>query len=283
MMKNHLDSILSSQYGFSLYSNKSAGKIMDYQCLIVNYDTPLNIVAELALNRSNHKIYDNIIVTKNFQYYGMVTMIELLKKSLEIEKNRALEMNPLTGLPGNIPINKALNEKIENGSVSVLYIDLDNFKTYNDVYGFEKGDEIIKMTRDVIINSLSGIPNSSFFVGHIGGDDFVLLLDCNRETCEKICQGIITNFDERVRCFFNETDWNKKCMIGKDRKNNYQEFPLTAISIGALCGRLYKFKTPDNLAQFMSAIKQKAKLVSYSSYFIEDISDEHNPNELSKD
>jgi len=115
-------------------------------------------------------LYDFITVTNNGKYYGIVTVKELLEKTMEIEVNVAKHMNPLTELPGNVLIEQRLQLCIETpDGYGVLYIDLDNFKPYNDVYGFEKGDQVLTHLADL----LRGIVSPTDFIGHIGGDDFI--------------------------------------------------------------------------------------------------------------
>lgn len=270
IMRNHLYAKLSGQYGFSLYANKPAARIMDSDCLIVDYHTPVMHVSEMAMLRPCDKVYDSIIVTKDAKYYGIVTVIELLSQYIKIEKKLALELNPLTGLPGNIRINCVLRESIEKKKqASILYIDLDNFKAYNDIYGFEKGDHVIKMTKDVIVNNLNAGLGRECFIGHIGGDDFVALIECDSDECEEICREIIRDFDSRIAAFFNDADRKNGYIYGRGRGNVTRKFPLTSISIGALCCNMGFFKTPEELAQFMSKLKKKAKKTESSSYVIE--------------
>ena len=112
-------------------------------------------------------------MTKNNKYEGTVSVINLLKYSMEIERSLALQLNPLTGLPGNVQISKQLHKIIKSDiEICIVYFDLNNFKVYNDVYGFERGDAIIRMTRDLICNSINSHNYIESFVGHIGGDDF---------------------------------------------------------------------------------------------------------------
>lgn len=119
-------------------------------------------------------MYDYIIITKHEKFFGIVTVKRLLESTTELELNYARHLNPLTGLPGNIVIEEKLNHVIsENKKVSV--IDLDNFKAYNDIYGFENGDKILKLTSQIIADiSYKHFARSSF-VSHIGGDDFFVI------------------------------------------------------------------------------------------------------------
>jgi diguanylate cyclase (GGDEF)-like protein len=273
-MKNKLDAALSAQFGFSLHAQKPISRIMDSACLAVDYYTPISTVSELALARQHAKIYDNIVVTRNFKYAGIVSVINLLKHSSDIERSFALELNPLTGLPGNMQINKVLYDTINNGSqCCALYMDLDNFKVYNDAYGFKQGDAIIKMTKDVICRSFKDRYTFSSFIGHIGGDDFLAIVNCSRQECDELCEAIIAGFNQEVLHFLNEEDITRGCIYGKVRNNSKElvAFPLTSMSIAALCGVMSSFETPDRLSYQLSKIKTAAKALGGGRYVIEQV------------
>ena len=120
------------------------------------------------------KLYDFIVVTENDKYIGTVTIKDLLQKTSEIEVSAAKHQNPLTGLPGNLIIEQKLQHCVANTSkYSVAYLDIDNFKAYNDVYGFEHGDLVIKLLADILRNNFS----NEQFIGHIGGDDFTVIIN----------------------------------------------------------------------------------------------------------
>ena len=145
---------------------------MDTNFLQVDVNTPIHMVAKLAMMRDSNRLYDFITITKDGQYFGIVTVKELLEKTMEIEINVAKHMNPLTELPGNVLIEQQLQHCIDSlEGYGVLYLDLDNFKPYNDVYGFEKGDQVLMHLADI----LKGIVSPNDFIGHIGGDDFIVV------------------------------------------------------------------------------------------------------------
>ena len=123
-------------------------------------------------------------------------------------------------------IQTELKKKIsQKDAFTVLYLDLDNFKSYNDVYGFVRGDEIIKLTAKVITNNVYSVEDANVFVGHIGGDDFVAILDENVDY-EKVCQNILTEFDAEVTSYFTEEDIRKGYLEIQNRKGVMEEFPL---------------------------------------------------------
>lgn len=276
VMRNKLDAAMSAQYGYSLYAHKPVGRIMDSACLSVDYFTPISSVSELAMSRPHAKIYDNIIVTRNFKYAGIVSVINLLRHSSDIERSFALELNPLTGLPGNMQINKVLYDTIvKGGECCVLYLDLDNFKVYNDAYGFKQGDEIIKMTKDVICSNFKQKYTFSSFIGHIGGDDFLAVVSCSREECAELCGSIITDFNDEVLHYFDEDDIARGCIYGRARNSkDMTAFPLTSITIAVLNGAMTSFETPDRLSYQLSKMKSTIKAQGGGQYVIERVEQE---------
>ena len=138
---------------------------------------------------------------KTDRYFGIVTVKELLEKTMEIEINVAKHMNPLTELPGNVLIEQQLQHCIDSPEgYSILYLDLDNFKPYNDVYGFEKGDQVLMHLAHILKEIVS--PND--FIGHIGGDDFIVVAPS--DNCVKYCEQIIEQFDTNITQFYTEND-----------------------------------------------------------------------------
>ncbi|EOD01180.1 EAL domain/GGDEF domain protein [Caldisalinibacter kiritimatiensis] len=272
IMKNHLNSVLAKQYGFAVYSKRPVSLIMDDAPLVVDYYTPINIVSEAAMDRSNDKVYDNIIVTKGAKYSGIVSIRKLLLYTTTAEKNYARELNPLTSLPGNSIINRVLNDTISlNKPTCILYLDLDNFKAYNDVYGFDNGDKIIQLTAEIIKTQAKSMFPYNSFVGHVGGDDFVCLIDAPLKECELFCKNVISEFDEKILNFFNKKDRLNGYIKSEDRNGNVYVYNLTSVSIAVLYGLVNKFAAPSELAQYMSSIKKEAKKEKYSNYVIKEI------------
>lgn len=268
LMKNKLLAHLATQYGVAVYMNRSVGSLMDNSVLIVDYDTPLEQVSKLAIARYEDSLYDYIVVTQYGKYYGIITVRQLLEKTTQLEINRAKHSNPLSGLPGNILIEEKLIQLIEaKESYSVLYFDLDNFKAYNDLYGFDNGDKILCMTAQIIQSQLKNANIADVFVGHIGGDDFIAILpDID---IVPLCQTIINYFDVRVRDFYTERDRKLGFILAKNRHGVEEEFPIVSLSIAVVTSVGCKFKNPADLGEAASAVKKKCKLVWQSCYCID--------------
>lgn len=267
VMKHTLHAKLATQYGVAVYSKRPVRLVMDPNPLVVDCHDVVTTVSEMAMDRSGEGLYNLIIVTEGLSYYGMVSIQDLLKYTTALEKSYARELNPLTFLPGNKIINRILETGIRNKrTCTLLYLDLDNFKAYNDTYGFENGDKILKMTSDLIKDKTTEIFLEDHFIGHIGGDDFVCVTDAPPRSVEVFCRAITESFDQKILNYFNE----------RDRMNGWIEcegsrsgrMPLTSLSIAGFQGSLDRFDSPDDLGKHMSFLKRKVKSVPGSHFIL---------------
>ena len=199
--------------------------------------------------------------TDEYLYYAIKNIIRLLSV------NRTV--SPLTGLPGNVQIQTELKKRLlRKETFQVLYLDLDNFKAYNDVYGFLKGDEIIKLTAKIITKNVHALEDSDVFVGHVGGDDFVAVVDEN-VNYDKICQDIIAEFDREILKYFNDIDIERGYIEVCNRKGIIEEFPLTSISIGVVVADKKRFSNILEIGETGAQVKHVAKTTMGSSYAID--------------
>lgn len=180
-----------------------------------------------------------------------------------IDRNRYA--NPLTGLEGNLRIESEISKRLaENVKFSVLYADLDNFKAFNDVYGFAKGDMAIKLTADIITDQVSKHGTPSDFVGHIGGDDFVAI--SKPDLIDDICKGIINDFDVRIRELYSEEHLKAGYIVSTDRQGIKVRFPIMTISIAVVSNEYRCFESHIRLAEIAAELKRKAKTIPGSVY-----------------
>lgn len=195
----------------------------------------------------------------------MYYIIKNLSRLLTVNRT----VSPLTGLPGNLPIQTELKKRLlKKEPFVVLYIDLDNFKAYNDVYGFLKGDEIIKLTAKIITKHIHALESTDAFVGHIGGDDFVAITNDDIDY-EAICQDIIAEFDVEVLKLFNDTDIERKYIEVQNRKGVMEQFPLTSISIGVVVADAKRFSNTLEIGEVGAQVKHLSKTTMGSSYAID--------------
>ena len=194
-----------------------------------------------------------------FFYYTIKNIVGLLTKNRRI--------SPLTGLPGNVQIQTEMKKRLLNKETfAILYFDLDNFKAYNDVYGFSNGDEIIKFTARTISKHIHKIENSDNFIGHIGGDDFVAIV--GQTDYDRVCKEIIEEFDKYTVDFYNEDDAERGYVEVANRRGIIEQFPLTTISIAVLEVDSKVYKTTLEIGEVAGQIKHQAKTVPGSSYII---------------
>lgn len=246
---------LSGHYGFALYQKKTISHIMDKDFLAVDCKAPVNNVSAAAMAREHDKLYDFIVVKKEGKYLGTVTIRDLLKKTTEIEIVAAKHQNPLTGLPGNLLIEQRLRQCISNNEkYSVAYLDIDNFKAYNDVYGFEKGDQILKLLAAIIAKNM----NKGEFVGHVGGDDFVVIVSDHVDA--DFFHSIVEEFEREVLNYYNREDIEKGYIIAANRQGVIEKFPMTTLTLVSMSNRDRRFKDVFGLTETLAGLKKAKKL-----------------------
>ena len=231
-----------------------------------NSITPMIVIS--SKNDEEHKI--NVLkamatyfirnpINMEVLYYTILNITHLLYI------NRGV--SPLTGLPGNVQIQAEIKKRLSKKEYfAMLYLDLDNFKSYNDIYGFSNGDEIIKFTAKTIMNNVYQNEDNNNFIGHIGGDDFIAIVE-EREY-EKICQNIIAEFDKGVRKFFNKEDLTKGYLEVENRKGIIEQFPITSISIGAVEVDVGRFNNTLEIGEVGAQVKHLSKTIPGSTYVI---------------
>ncbi len=182
--------------------------------------------------------------------------------------NRVFDNNPLSKLPGNTSILKRIQAVLDaqNGA-AVGYIDIDNFKPYNDHYGFSQGDEVILMMARIMVNVIDEIAREGSFAGHIGGDDFVFIV--KEEKVEQVCQRIISNFETVRNMFIEPEDVKRGGFVEKDRQGRITEFGLLSISIAVIPTSHGEFKHFGEVSAVASQVKHKAKEVPGNNYLID--------------
>lgn len=178
---------------------------------------------------------------------------------------RVVEVNPLTRLPGNISINKQIQKRLDaEETFAMAYADLDYFKPYNDKYGFGRGDEVLKMLGRLILNSVKEQQPHGSFVGHIGGDDFVFIMDV--DLIEPASAKITDYFDRIIPTFYDADDRTRGYIESVDREGNKRVFPVIGLSIGITHNRGRTFSHYGEMAELASEMKKYAKSIGGSCY-----------------
>jgi PleD family two-component response regulator len=200
-------------------------------------------------------------ITKPFNLDELQMRIEAHLRRSE----RDLGANPLTILPGNIAIEHTLRQRLATAQpLAVLYIDLTNFKEYNDEYGWLKGDEIIKMLARQIIDATRKQGNSDDFIGHIGGDDFVVMSAPPR--AEPIAQMIIPRFDVEILLFYPEEARARGYIETVDRRGNPFHAPIVSVAIAIVTNEPAQFHHPGQVAARSAELKKYVKSLPGSQY-----------------
>lgn len=256
--------------------------------IVINEDAIDRDVVEVCKKirtDEDNKITPIIVVSSNSDRKHRLDVLEesveyYIKKPVDTDYlyytiknlNRLLNINrrisALTGLPGNVQIHAELKKRIANkGEFSVLYLDLDNFKAYNDVYGFLKGDEIIEFTAKTTLKCIHEEFLENSFVGHIGGDDFIAIVPSI--DVDKVCQSIIATFDKDVTKFFTDDDIDRGYIEVANRKGVIEQFALTSISIGVVIAEKGRFSNILEIGEIGAQVKHLAKTIPGSSYAVD--------------
>jgi len=200
-------------------------------------------------------------IVKPFEPKELLARIRMVLRRTK----RDLEANPLTRLPGNVAILNELSSCIEkNAPYTVCYVDLDKFKAYNDKYGFEHGDTVIRETARILLAATKEYGQPNDFIGHIGGDDFVVVT--SPSTTDKICEKIIRDFDRISPSFYNQEDRANGYTIGENRQGKTQKIPLLSVSIGIVDSRLRQIKHVAQIGEIGAELKKIAKALEKSNF-----------------
>jgi len=260
---------LYSPYGISLLLNdakeKSKLKSLITYCPSIDINSKLPMIIELFSNHSNSH---GILITKNSRYYGFLASKDIIQIINEENLLVARDQNPLTKMPGNRLVDSYLNDSIKSTQPTLLcYYDLDNFKAFNDVYGFRNGDRIIQFFADILKKHLP----STFFKGHIGGDDFFIAgkTEISNNIHLDAATDIISIFENSARDFYSQNDKENGYITAKDREGNKKQFPLLTVSAAILLiningTSLYLEAINEILAIKKKVAKQDGKHLSIS-------------------
>jgi len=195
----------------------------------------------------------------------------VIRSRLEFIAKRAvrdLDTNPLTRLPGNESIIRYIQTMIDQGSeIAVAWVDIDNFKPFNDCYGFSRGDEVLMATARIITNAVKEISQDNTLVGHIGGDDFVFI--CPKKCIRTLCEEIISRFDMVIRNFYNEEDLELGGIRSSGRDGSFRMFSVMTISIAVVLNEGGRYSHYGQASQDATDIKKYIKGLDGSNYMID--------------
>jgi len=255
-------------FAFHINHSKKMRDLMSPVKLEFDFNVSIRTVAQVLQAQQMDVRVDNICVTWSGSYHGIVDVNCFINAITDINLTLAKGANPLTGLPGNESIQREINDRLQAGAdFDIAYIDIDNFKPFNDYYGFQKGDEAIKIIGD-IISGVSCKYGKDFacFCGHIGGDDFILITGPHH--AEYLSGLIIKELDCMLPLLHGQKDYSAGCYSAMNRKGEPETFGLLSISIGIVNTRLSPINSYPQLASIATDVKKAAKKLPGSSVVV---------------
>ena len=194
-------------------------------------------------------------------------LVEVRIRRIIERSRRDMSINPSTHLPGPTIIEHELSETIKNNyECAIAYLDLDNFKAYNDYYGYFYGDSIIRLTARIIKDTVFDVCREGF-VGHIAGDDYIFIVPT--DDYEVICKSIIKTFDSLIQLRYAESDLARGSITTTNRRGDIEEFPILTISIAVIINHLDKFRHVGEMSKMLADLKKATKQKSGSNFMVE--------------
>lgn len=247
-------------FGFAMNAYKKVTELMEESFLLFEANTTFEEVSKRVQQWKTSLPYENICVTRNGRYWGIVDMNKLLDAVIEKNISLAKGCNPLSSLPGNNFIQQEISARIDqNMHFDVGYVDIDNFKPFNDNYGFERGDFVIRTLGDIITRALAASDSEGFgFAGHIGGDDFIFL---TRPTLSAaVAEQITAEFEAMLPEFHGRDDAGKGGYQARNRRGGWECMPLLSLSIGIVSTDVCNIRSYPQLASIATEVKWAAKM-----------------------
>ena len=280
--RHSLTDALLKPFATDLLARKPISRLMSDDFLAVELEQSLQQVSRLLTSRARQRIEEDFIITHKGIYHGLGRVIDVLKLITELKIQQARHANPLTLLPGNVPIQQCLSRVLQQEREALIcYVDIDNFKPFNDIYGYAKGDEVLLCLAHCLSER---VDPTCDFVGHIGGDDFLLVL--SSKDWRKRLHQLQEDFQGQCRRFYRPEHLQAGCFSATNRQGQRQEFGLLTLSIGVVhlhpqaCAQL----DASQLAELASQAKHHAKGVPGYSLHIVDTLLENNqsPNSAAR-
>ncbi|MEA5021900.1 hypothetical protein SDC9_17482 [bioreactor metagenome] len=245
VQRDNLYSALATPFGVSLYSQRPVTSLMNNKQLLIEDTTPIEVASSLAMARPDAHLYDGIVVVQQQKPIGMIRVASLIKAMSDTQLQIAQGASPLTGLPGNSAIEQEIKRRLNSGNAfGMIYADLNKFKAFNDTYGFQYGDSIIKLLGKILMqDSLKA--DDLAFVGHVGGDDFIILTTQN--VTKTLGETILLSFQEQLSALQGAQD--------------------LSLALAGLIIYPHTAWTPATLSERIAGVKREAKQ-AHCNYFL---------------
>ncbi len=252
-------------YQRELFGKRSCTLFMSPEPLVFDKNTGLQELGMAIADADPHHLSNGFAITDQGKYIGMGTGHDVMREITQMQISAARYANPLTQLPGNVPINEEIDRMILSGRQFVAcYCDIDNFKPFNDVHGYRRGDDVIQATAAILAEQCAP---SHDFLGHIGGDDFIILFQS--QDWESRCHSVLARFSEVAVGYHSQADIERGGYVGEDRQGNKVIHPSLSLSLGAVRIEPGHGKSNYQIAAAATEAKRQAKAVPGNSFFIE--------------
>lgn len=238
-----------------------------FLAILITYNIarPLRKLERATALIAEGKFDDDLNMNRRDAIGSLARAFSVMAERLKVLEAAHRDASPLTGLPGNLAIEEQLKWRLaEKTPFSLCYVDLDNFKPFADHYGYAWGSEVIKEVGHILINQAKAMDDQNIFIGHIGGDDFIVVVE-PREA-KKMCQTILKEFDLCSLNFYSEEDRQRGFFTGKDRSGITRNFPLITMTIAIVTDDGSRFKSPLDMAEMAAKLKEHAKSLPGSNY-----------------
>jgi EAL domain-containing protein (putative c-di-GMP-specific phosphodiesterase class I)/GGDEF domain-containing protein/CBS domain-containing protein len=256
---------LARPYSRELFGRKPCSRIMNPSPLLIEINTPLHELGRIVADAAPHHLADGFVIVEDGHYRGVGTGHDLMREITQMKLHAAQHANALSGLPGNESLNRTLSVWLDAGDPFwAAYFDLDHFKPFNDVYGFARGDDMIRLLAQLLREHGDGAAN---FVAHIGGDDFMVLF--RSPDWSDRCQRVLDGFGAAVTSFFAPEDLTRGGYMADDRQGNRVFIPLVSVSVGIVQVDPRKYSTYHQIAAAAAVAKKEAKKIRGNSIFVE--------------
>jgi len=256
-------------YAFHINHSKKVRELMQPVPLVIDSEASIEEAASALHGNFGTMRLENICVARRGIYQGVLDVRTLVEAITALNLKLAKGANPLTGLPGNESIQRETNRRLESGMpFDIAYIDIDNFKPYNDFYGFERGDMVIGAVADILklyADDLLQGPQVRNFCGHIGGDDFIIITGPGHAA--GLSRQVISEFNARLP-LLHGTDYSKGCYTSFNRNGELDTFSLLSLSVAVICNGQLRISSYPQLASMASEVKKTAKKVKGSSVVV---------------
>lgn len=252
-------------YQRELYGKKSCSFFMDANPLLTEKNASLQELSHIIVAADPHHLANGFIIIDQGRYLGMGTGHDLMREITQMQITAARYANPLTQLPGNVPINEHMDRLLQSDTqFCACYCDLDSFKPFNDVYGYRKGDDVIQMTGKILSEHCD--PDRDF-IGHIGGDDFMVLFQS--ENWEQRCRAMLAAFESAIQHYYSIDDRDRGGYIGEDRQGRKVFHALISLSLGVVKVSPGQYYSHHQIATAAADAKKQSKKIHGNSLFID--------------